>query len=99
MIVKIEATTLAACLASVQGIVDEILVVDTGSSDPSKDIARQHGARVFDLAWPDSFAAARRYLRVSDARTNRSDAPAPFRLLADLLTVQPRLTDADESPG
>src|SRR5690348_12951833 len=59
MIVKNEAATLAACLASVQGIVDEIIVVDTGSGDASKDIARQHGACVFDLAWPDSFAAAR----------------------------------------
>jgi tetratricopeptide (TPR) repeat protein len=59
MIVKNEAATLDRCLASVRDLVDEIIVVDTGSSDNTKDIAGQHGARVFDLPWPDSFAAAR----------------------------------------
>lgn len=59
MIVKNEAATLARCLASVQDLVHEIIVVDTGSSDHTKDIAQQHGAQVFDLPWPDSFAAAR----------------------------------------
>jgi glycosyltransferase involved in cell wall biosynthesis len=58
-IVKNEAATLGRCLASVLDLVDEIIVVDTGSSDHTKDIAGQHGARVFDLPWPDSFAAAR----------------------------------------
>jgi hypothetical protein len=59
MIVKKEAATLGRCLASVRDIVDEIIVVDTGSSDNTKDIARQYSARVFDLPWPDSFVAAR----------------------------------------
>jgi tetratricopeptide (TPR) repeat protein len=59
MIVKNEAAMLDRCLASVRDLVDEIIVVDTGSSDHTKDIAGQHGARVFDLPWPDSFAAAR----------------------------------------
>jgi hypothetical protein len=59
MIVKNEAATLHRCLASVCDLVDEVIVVDTGSSDNTKDIACQHGARVFDLPWPDSFAAAR----------------------------------------
>jgi tetratricopeptide (TPR) repeat protein len=59
MIVKNEAATLTRCLASVQDLVHEIVVVDTGSSDHTKDIARQHGALVFDLPWPDSFSAAR----------------------------------------
>ena len=58
-IVKNEAATLAQCLASVRDLVDEIVVVDTGSNDHSKDIALRRGARVFDLPWPDSFAAAR----------------------------------------
>ncbi len=58
-IVRDEAATLASCLASVYNFVEEIVVVDTGSSDRSKDIALRHGARVFDLPWPDSFAAAR----------------------------------------
>ncbi|MGH7224869.1 MAG: glycosyltransferase, partial [Gemmataceae bacterium] len=58
-IVKNEAATLAHCLASVQDLVDEIIVVDTGSLDATQDIARRHGARVFEMPWPDSFAAAR----------------------------------------
>jgi glycosyltransferase involved in cell wall biosynthesis len=59
MIVKNEAATLGRCLASVLDLVDEIIVVDIGSSDHSKHIAQQHDARVFHLPWPDSFAAAR----------------------------------------
>ncbi len=59
IIVKNEAATLDRCLASVRDLVDEIIVVDTGSSDNTKQIALQHGARVFNLPWPDSFAAAR----------------------------------------
>ncbi len=59
MIVKNEAATLGRCLASVRNLVDEIIVVDTGSSDNTKEIAGQYGARIFDLPWPDSFAAAR----------------------------------------
>jgi glycosyltransferase involved in cell wall biosynthesis len=59
MIVKNEAATLDHCLHSVRDLVDEIIVVDTGSYDNTKDIARRHGSRVFDMPWPDSFAAAR----------------------------------------
>ena len=49
IIAKNEASTLADCLTSIRDIVDEMVVVDTGSSDHSKDIALRHGARVFDL--------------------------------------------------
>ncbi|PQP84376.1 hypothetical protein C0Q44_07310 [Paenibacillus sp. PCH8] len=59
MIVKDEEELLPQCLASVQGAVDEIIVVDTGSSDRSAAIARQHGAVVVPLEWCDDFAAAR----------------------------------------
>jgi glycosyltransferase involved in cell wall biosynthesis len=52
MIVKDEAATLGRCLSSVRDILDEIVVVDTGSTDCSKEIARQYGVRVFDLPWP-----------------------------------------------
>ncbi|MEZ6005424.1 MAG: glycosyltransferase [Planctomycetota bacterium] len=47
------------CLASVDGIVDEICVVDTGSTDNTIDIARNQGARVESFVWCDDFAAAR----------------------------------------
>ena len=59
MIVKNEQQNLPACLASVEGIFDEIVIVDTGSTDRTKQIAREFGARVFDFAWIDDFAAAR----------------------------------------
>lgn len=59
MIVKDEARFLARCLESARGVVDEIVVVDTGSSDGSAEIAARHGARVLTHPWNDDFAAAR----------------------------------------
>ena len=41
------------------GLFDEIVVVDTGSKDRTREIAREFGARVFDFVWVDDFAAAR----------------------------------------
>jgi glycosyltransferase involved in cell wall biosynthesis len=61
LIVKNEARYLDACLCSLTGLVDEVVVVDTGSNDTSKRIARKHGARVFDFEWIDDFAAARNH--------------------------------------
>ncbi|WP_405142502.1 glycosyltransferase [Paenibacillus sp. FSL H7-0942] len=59
MIVKDEEELLPHCLASVQGAVDEIIVVDTGSSDRSAEIAQQYGALVVRFEWCEDFAAAR----------------------------------------
>jgi tetratricopeptide (TPR) repeat protein len=59
MIVKDEEAMLGRCLASVRPFVDEIVVVDTGSTDATVAIAREHGARVLDYAWTNDFAAAR----------------------------------------
>ncbi|MGD8992819.1 MAG: tetratricopeptide repeat protein, partial [Desulfobacterales bacterium] len=61
MIVKNEEKYLAQCLASVKPIVDEMIVVDTGSSDKTKDIARAFGAKVYDHEWRDDFAEARNF--------------------------------------
>lgn len=59
MIVKDEEQYLEAALASVQGVVDEIVIVDTGSTDKTVEIARKFGARVYFKAWDNDFAAAR----------------------------------------
>jgi tetratricopeptide (TPR) repeat protein len=59
MIVKDEEANLEAALASVKGLVNEMVVVDTGSADATREIAKRHGARVFDFPWSDDFAAAR----------------------------------------
>jgi hypothetical protein len=59
MIVRDEEATLARALASAAEVVDEVVVVDTGSTDRTVDIAREHGARVLTYAWNDDFAAAR----------------------------------------
>jgi predicted O-linked N-acetylglucosamine transferase (SPINDLY family) len=59
VIVKNEEDNLPACLGSVAGLFDEIVVVDTGSTDNTKEIALGCGARVFDFPWVDSFSAAR----------------------------------------
>lgn len=59
MIVKNEESVLARCLDSVRGIADEIILVDTGSTDATKDIARRYTDKVFDFVWVDDFAAAR----------------------------------------
>ncbi len=59
MIVKDEESTLADCLKSVRAIVDEIVVVDTGSSDSTVQVANQFGARVIPHVWKEDFAEAR----------------------------------------
>ncbi len=59
MIVKDEERFLADALRSVAGLVDELCIVDTGSTDATRAIAAAHGARVVDSAWQDDFAHAR----------------------------------------
>jgi glycosyltransferase involved in cell wall biosynthesis len=59
LIVRNEAPNLAACVEPWRFLVDDLVVVDTGSEDGTKDVARALGARVFDFAWCDDFSAAR----------------------------------------
>jgi glycosyltransferase involved in cell wall biosynthesis/FMN phosphatase YigB (HAD superfamily)/tetratricopeptide (TPR) repeat protein len=59
LIVKNEERFIGRCLKSVQGLASQIVVVDTGSTDRTVDIAKEHGAEIHLFAWCDDFSAAR----------------------------------------
>ena len=59
MIVRDEEQQLGACLESVKGFCDELVVVDTGSTDNTIAIAKEAGARVEEIEWPGDFTPAR----------------------------------------
>ncbi|MEM1180515.1 MAG: glycosyltransferase [Acidobacteriota bacterium] len=59
LIVRDEERFLRDCLESLQGVVDDVVVVDTGSRDRTRDIAVESGARLFHFTWRDDFSAAR----------------------------------------
>lgn len=61
MIVKNEENVIARCLDSVKDIVDEIIIVDTGSTDNTKEIIKGFTDKIFDFEWTDDFSAARNY--------------------------------------
>ncbi|WP_099204772.1 glycosyltransferase [Scatolibacter rhodanostii] len=61
MIVKNEEDVLARCLTCASKFADEIVIVDTGSDDSSKEIAKQFTDKVYDFEWIEDFSAARNY--------------------------------------
>lgn len=61
MIVKNEESVLERCLDSLKGLMDEIIIVDTGSTDKTKEIALRYTDKVYDFKWCDDFSAARNY--------------------------------------
>jgi tetratricopeptide (TPR) repeat protein len=86
MIVRDESVVLDECLRSIRDVVDEIVVVDTGSTDDSRDIARSHGARISEVPWRGDFSAPRnaalalargRWILYIDADERLRDAPRP----------------------
>lgn len=61
MIVRNEEDTLARCLESVKDAVDEIVIIDTGSTDATKETARVFTDKIYDFKWIDDFSAARNF--------------------------------------
>ena len=61
MIVKNEERVLKRCLDSVRDLVDEIIIVDTGSTDATKRIAAGYTDKIYDFTWNDDFSAARNF--------------------------------------
>ena len=102
MIVRDEESRLGRCLESVRDTVDEIVILDTGSADGTKAIARRYTDRVYDYAWKDDFADAR--------NTSFSYASKPFILWLDaddvldpgeaekLLALKKRLDERVDAP-
>lgn len=93
MIVRNEAAVLGACLASVREIADELIIVDTGSTDGTVAIASEFEARVIEMPWPGDFSLARnrsleaasgRWILVLDAdETLRPEAQRALRTLTE----------------
>lgn len=61
MIVKNEEKVLARCLDSIADLMDEIIIVDTGSTDRTKEIAAQYTDKIYDFEWVNDFSAARNF--------------------------------------
>lgn len=61
LIVKNEERHLKRCLDCLDGLMDEIIIVDTGSTDNTKEIAKAYTEKVYDFEWIDDFAAARNF--------------------------------------
>ena len=59
MIAKNEEKHLEECLNSVKELVDEVIIVDTGSTDKTKQIGKKFNAKIYDFKWIDDFSAAR----------------------------------------
>ena len=95
MIVKNEERVLKRCLDSIHDLVDEIIIVDTGSTDSTKQIARAYTDKVYDFEWIDDFSAARNfsfskcsmeYIYVADADEYLDDSNRfQFRILKEVL--------------
>jgi glycosyltransferase involved in cell wall biosynthesis len=96
LIAKNEERFIADCLDSAREFVDEMIVVDTGSTDRTREIARERGARVEEFVWCDDFAAARNasidaatadWILVLDA-DERLD-PTSGKVLQDIVRTTP----------
>jgi hypothetical protein len=97
LIVRDEAADLPACLASLAGVVDEIVVYDTGSTDGSVAVARTGGARVAKGFWNDDFGRARNSALAMARASWVLSVDADERLIADRGLLRSLLTRARQT--
>jgi hypothetical protein len=97
LIVRDEAANLPACLASLAGLVDEIVVYDTGSTDGSVAVAQAGGARVAKGFWNDDFGRARNSSLAMARATWVLSVDADERLIADRALMRSMLTRARQT--
>ncbi len=108
LIVKNEEKVLSRCLKSLVDLVDEIIIVDTGSVDKTKEIAQEFTDKIFDFKWIDDFAAARNfsfskaamdYIYVADAdevideKNRKKFMDLKYTLLPEIEIVQMKYTN------
>ena len=62
MIIKDEELVLDRCLKSIYDVVDEIIIVDTGSTDNSKNICKNYTENIYDYTWNDDFQLLETFL-------------------------------------
>lgn len=96
MIIKDEEAVLDRCLASICECVDEIIIVDTGSSDHSIEIAKQYTNQIYHYQWHDDFASARNkafsYAKMDYIMWLDADDILPSSEKEKLLTLKDALT-------
>ena len=80
MIVKNEEKILARCLDSIADLMDEIIIVDTGSADATKAIAANYTDKVYDFEWIGDFAAARNFAPQRSPQPTQSHRPGLYSL-------------------
>ncbi len=70
MIVRDEEDTIGRCLDAVEKIVDEIIIVDTGSIDRTKEIVAQYTSNIYDFPWINDFAKTEEIFLFQKQRKN-----------------------------
>jgi tetratricopeptide (TPR) repeat protein len=99
LIVRDEAHQLSDCLASLDGLVDEVVVYDTGSRDGTPGLARRAGARVLTGYWDDDFARARNAALGMTRALWALILDADERVVADAAALRALLLDRDGVDG
>ncbi|MEW5841745.1 MAG: glycosyltransferase family 2 protein [Bacteroidota bacterium] len=99
MIVKDEEKHLKECLESVKDVVDEIVIVDTGSTDATVEIAKSYCAKVYNFAWINDFSAARNYALSKSTGDWILYLDADERLDANSIQEVKQLTDVKQKIG